>query len=303
MPTGTVTFQDGSTILGSPTLTDGVATFITSTLAIGSHSITASYGGDPNDQVSTSNALTQVVNQDSTTTTLTVDNNPTVYGQAVTLTATVAVVSPGAGAPTGTVTFQEGSTILGSPTLTDGVATFITSTLAIGSHSITASYGGDPNDQVSTSNALTQVVNQDSTTTTLTVDNNPTVYGQAVTLTATVAVASPGAGAPTGTVTFQDGSTILGSPTLTDGVATFITSTLAIGSHSITASYGGEPNDQVSTSNALTQAVNQDSTTTTLKVDNNPTMYGQAVTLTATVAAVAPGAGHRPATPSPSTTA
>ena len=87
---------------------------------------------------------------------------------------------------------------------------------------------------------------QAGTTTTLTSSSNPSAFGQPVTFTATVAASSPGTGSPTGTVTFKDGSTTLGSGTLTttSGVtaATFTTSTLSVGSHAITASYGGDAN-------------------------------------------------------------
>jgi hypothetical protein len=118
------------------------------------------YGGDTNFNTSTSSTLSQVVNKASTTTTVTSSANPSVYGQSVMFTATVAAVSPGAGTPTGTVTFKDGSTVLGTGTLSGGVATYTTSTLALGTHSITVVYGGDTNFASSTSGALSQVVNQ-----------------------------------------------------------------------------------------------------------------------------------------------
>ena len=86
----------------------------------------------------------------------------TVYGQSVTFKATVAVVSPVVNAPTGTVTFKDGSTVLGTEQLsTSGsvtTATFTTSKLAIGTHSIVAVYGGDTDDLTSTSAALSFIV-------------------------------------------------------------------------------------------------------------------------------------------------
>src|SRR5262249_52931876 len=127
--------------------------------------------------------------------------NPSVVGQAVTFTATVAATAPGAGTPTGTVTFRDGATVLGTGTLdAGGVASFAAAALAAGSHSITAAYGGDADFGVSTSAALSQAVNQAATTTALASSPNPSTYGQLVTLTATVTVAAPGAGTPTGTV-------------------------------------------------------------------------------------------------------
>ncbi len=99
------------------------------------------------------------ITQASTSTGLTSSLNPSILGQSVTFTATVSVVSPGAGTPTGTVTFMDSSTTLGTGTLNgSGVATYTTSVLAVGSHSITAVYGGDSNFIASTSPALTQKV-------------------------------------------------------------------------------------------------------------------------------------------------
>ncbi len=226
-----------------------------------------------------------------TTTTLGASPNPTVYGQSVTLTATVAPVS-GTGTPTGTVTFKDGATTLGSSPLNTGSATFPTSSLAVGSHSITAAYSGDAAFGGSTSSPSTQNVNQAATTTSVTSSVNPSVYGQAVKLTATVSAVSPGTGTPTGTVTFKDGAGTLGTGTLNaSGQATLTTSGLSVASHSITAVYGGSAIFSGSTSAALTQSVNRAGTTTGLTSSPNPSTTGQIVTFTATVTAVSPGAG------------
>src|SRR5208283_317777 len=122
------------------------------------------------------------------------------------------------GTPTGSVTFMDGSTALGSATLSGGKASFKTTSLAVGSQAITAVYGGDGNFITSKSVALTQTVQQDATTTNLKSSANPSVI-----------------------VTFYDGSTTLGSATLGGtGTASFTTSSLSVGSHSIKVSYGGE---------------------------------------------------------------
>ncbi len=275
-PSGTVTFLDGATTLGTGTLSGGIATFTTSALAVGSHSITASYGGDTNFNGSTSAVLTQTVNKANTTTGVVSSLNPSTFGQSVTFTATVAVVAPGAGSPSGTVTFLDGATTLGTGTLSGGTATFTTSTLAAGSHSITASYGGDGNFNTSTSAVLTQTVNKANTTTTVASSANPSVFGQSVTFTATVAVVSPGAGSPAGTVNFLDGATVIGTGTLSASapfIATFATSTLAVGAHSITASYAGNTNFNGSTSAVLTQTVNKANTTTTVLLRQSILQY------------------------------
>src|SRR5205823_9153493 len=91
------------------------ATLTTSSLAAGPHTITATYGGDSSFSASPpSDPLTQTVNQASTTTTLASSLSPSVFGQPVTVTATVAPVAPGAGTPTGSVAFSEGNTALGA---------------------------------------------------------------------------------------------------------------------------------------------------------------------------------------------
>jgi parallel beta-helix repeat protein len=160
-PTGTVTFLDGVTTLGTGTLNgSGVATFTTLALAVGSHPMTGSYGGDATYAVSTSPAVNQVVNKANTSTVDLSNVNPSTVGQSVTFTATVTAVAPGAGTPTGTVTFLDGVATLGTGTLNgSGVATLTTSSLTLGSHSITVSYSGDGSFNVSTSSVVTQVVN------------------------------------------------------------------------------------------------------------------------------------------------
>src|SRR5262249_2495186 len=152
--------------------------------------------------------------------------NPSVYGQPVTFTATVSVKSPGAGMPTGTVTFYEGQTALGTGTLstTDGLttATLQTSGLGVGgTHQITATYDGAFGFNVSSSAALTQVVNKDATTTLLNLADGIITAGQVASFSSSVTANAPGAGAPSGTVTFMDGSTVLGTGSLSAGGTSF----------------------------------------------------------------------------------
>jgi hypothetical protein len=163
-PSGTVSFADGATPLGTVPLVAGVVSFTASGLALGSHSITATYSGDGN-YLTSSGTVAQQVSQAGTQTSLASSKNPSSTGEPVTLTATVAVLAPGTGTPTGGVTFLDGSTELGTATLNAaGTAAFTTTTLAIGSHSITAAYSGDTNFNASTSPALTQTVNGPSFT-------------------------------------------------------------------------------------------------------------------------------------------
>lgn len=250
-PTGTVTFKNGSATLGSRTLSGGKATLATSTLPGGSHSITAIYIGSGKFAGSTSPAVSQTVNKATTSTVLSSSLDPSTYGQPVTFTATV---SSSTATPTGTVTFKNGGTNLGSATLSSGKAKFTTSKLTAGTESITAVYAGNTNFNASTSPPLTQTVNKANTSTTVVSSLNPSVVGQTVTFTATV---SSNTVTPTGRVIFKNSTTTLGSASLSSGKAKFSTSKLAVGSHSITAVYVGSTNFNGSTSPVLTQVVNQ----------------------------------------------
>jgi hypothetical protein len=256
-PTGTITFKDAATTLGTSLLSGGKATFTSSSWTIGVHPITATYSGDSTYSGSTSSTLSQTINQDATTTTVVSSVDPSVFGQSVTFTATVTANAPGSGTPTGTVTFKDNLRVIGTGALNGSAqATFTTSALGTGSHSITATYSGDTNFTTSNFLGLNQTVNADATTTSLVSSVNPSVSGQAVTFTATVTANAPGSGVPTGTVTFRDDKTTLGVGTLNgSGVATFTTTSLAVGTHPITAVYAGSVNYLTSTSNLVSQTV------------------------------------------------
>jgi len=284
VPTGSVTFMDGATPLATVALVNGNASLVTSALTTGNHSLTAVYGGSANFLTSTSPAVNQVVNS-QTTTSLTAPPNPSVIGQAVTLTAVVSPVAPGTGVPTGTVTFRDGATVLATVTLANGSAS-----LAVGSHSLTAAYSGGGNFLASTSAIVIHTVNPGSTSTALTSTPNPSTLGQTVTLNATVSAVAPAVGVPTGTVTFRDGATVIGTATLVNGSASISISTLAVGTHPLTAAYGGNATFAASTSAVVNQVVNAPAaaaTSTSLTSTPNPSTTGQAVTLSATVTSAA----------------
>src|SRR5206468_3864046 len=282
VPTGTVTFMDGATVLGTATLTNGSASLVTSTLTTGNHSLTTVYSGSANFNASTSPAVNQVVNS-QTTTSLTAPPNPSVFGQAVTLTAVVSPVAPGTGVPTGTVTFRDGATVLATVTLANGSASFVTSTLAVGSHSLTAAYSGGGNFLASTSATVIHTVNPGSTSTSLSSTPNPSTLGQTVTLSATVSAVAPAVGVPTGTVTFRDGATALATVKLVNGSASFSLATLTPGSHSLTAVYNGSASFAGSTSAVVNHVVNAGNSSTSLTSAPNPSTTGQSVALTTTV--------------------
>jgi hypothetical protein len=188
----------------------------------------------------------------ASTTTVAAAPNPATVGQSVTFTAKVAAGSGATGTPTGTVTFLNGSASLGTGTLNSGNATFSTSSLAAGTYSIIASYPGDDTFAASESVAISLTVNAApvtiATTTKLTSSSTTAVAGTKITFSALVSPAS-GSGVPTGSVAFSDGKTQLGTSTLDGtGNATFSTTSLATGTHAISASYGGNTNYDTSTS-------------------------------------------------------
>jgi hypothetical protein len=248
--TGTVVFFDGTNaISGDVTLVGGTASTTTSQLSFGIHSITAQYSGDASFNGSTSPAFSQTVNNPKansvTSLSLTAGTNPSVFGDSLTFTANVTPVSA-----TGTVMFFDGSTpISGSLTLIRGTATLTIPALGAGTHSITAQYSGDANTNPSTSAAWIQTVNKASTTITLVQaeDIDGLKLGAPGTFMATVTPANA-----TGSVVFFDGTTpISGAIPLNNGSATFTTSTLATGTHMISAQYAGDANFNGSLSNSI----------------------------------------------------
>jgi hypothetical protein len=215
------------------------------TISIGGIPFTISYQGGNGDDV----VLTDAATLTTTTTTLSSSApSGSSFGQAVTFTATVAP-SSGSGTPTGTVTFTiDGTAQTPVPVQVVGGVDQASlppiSSLTIGQQTIGATYSGDDNFATSTAQSLTQTVNPIATTTTLSSSAlSGSSFGQTVTFTVTVTPAAGSTGTPTGTVTFEEGTTVLGTAPLgTDGTATFSTATLAVGSHTITAVYSGDAN-------------------------------------------------------------
>jgi hypothetical protein len=289
-PTGTVTFMDCATVLGTATLNgSAVATFSTSFLFVETHTLTATYPGDFNFAPSTSNTITEIITGPPTTTVLnSVSPNPALPFEPITMTDTVTSADT---TPSGTITFITGGKTLATGTLTaNGTASTTISTLGAGTYSITAVYGGSTEYAGSSSNAILEVVNGAPTTTVLSSTPNPSNFGQSVTLTANVA-AQQSTTTPTGTVSFMDGATSLGSATLsTSDVAQLSTAILAPGSHNITAVFGGSANDNKSTSNTVIQIVDLNTAALSLSASPNPANVGQAVTFTASASGIMIGA-------------
>lgn len=283
--TGTVTFYNGLATLGTAPVVAGVATYMT-TLSSGSNSITASYGGNASAYSgSTSNTVTDVVSAASASMTLTAIPPNIGYGSTSTFTANVTGAS---GTPTGMVDFYNASTdaLLGTGTLSSGVATFADSTLPVGTTSVTASYTGNGTYNpiaLGTGPNASVTVTTGAPVLTLNVSDLTPAYAQPVTFTMTAAPSTMGAASPSGSVTVLDGTVALGTVPLVAGTAMFTTSMLSVGMHSITFSYPGDTNYMGGASAAQVVVVGLDPTTTTVVTSNPSITYGGMVTYTATV--------------------
>ncbi|MFB9262433.1 Ig-like domain repeat protein [Bradyrhizobium erythrophlei] len=249
---GTVHFtsSDGAAVLpANATLTNGVGTFSVTLNTSGSRTITATdtvtpaITGAANVNVTSNAAAHFVVSAPASATT----------GVAFNLTVTALdAANTTVTGYTGTVHFtsSDGAAVLpANATLTNGVGTFSVTLNTSGSRTITATDTVTP--AITGAASVNVAPVKTATTTTVVSSQNPSSAGQSVAFTATVSGATP-----TGSVTFSDGSTVLGIVTLAGGVATFATSSLATGNHSITAVYGGDSSFVASTSAALVQTVN-----------------------------------------------
>jgi hypothetical protein len=256
-------------------------------LTVGSHTLSAIYSGNSSFATSTSPPTSETVSSVPTTTTLSATPNPAAVGQVILLTAAISP-SP-VGAPFGAVNFFDGANLVGTANVNAaGVAAFSAAGLSVGSHILSATYSGNAGFASSTSIPVTEIIsvsNPTSTVTTLSGSPNPLVVGQSVTLTSTVSPTPTGS--PLGTISFLDGTTLLGTANLSSlGVAIFSTSTLSVGSHSLTAVYSGNTAFAASNSSPLALTVNNASPVYTVAAPQTPfsVMQGGSVEITVDVA-------------------
>jgi len=256
-PTGVVTFYDGATAIGTANLVSGVGNLSTSALTPGTHNITAKYAGDSTNAAGTSNDVSEVVSQGTTSATIATSSANVTFGTSVVFTATVISIS--GPAPTGQVQFLDGTNPIGAATLSaSGIATLAISSLAPGIHNIVAFYVGDTDDAATSSAPLAETVQGIATTTVLTSGKNPAMAGALVPLSAKVAIAAGAVanGPITGTVTFSYGAATLGTaPVNGAGVATMNTISLPVGSDAVIATYSGDSNYTTSKSSALAESI------------------------------------------------
>ena len=309
VPTGPVQFFDGTQPLGIVNLNNnGVAAFTTHTLSAGTHKITATFNGGTGPDgfgnfTNSTNTTNVAVQTNQTQASMTATPNPANFRDAITFQAQVAPQNnQDLRQPTGLVSFKDGSKILGTVLLADGIATFTTSTLPGGPHTITAQYVGDAVFQPDTSANYPLGVNPINSVTNLTLSEpDPgVVYGEFVDLNATITDANNATLVnETGTVTFSyvtpgnPKSQILGTVNLTLGKATFRTSALSAAQYNFLATYNGSGDFNPSSSNPHTFSVNPASTSTAITSPASGTTVnvGQPIVVNFQVAVVPPGGG------------
>lgn len=223
------------------TLSGGTAVPVTSAsiLGAGSYTLTATFTPtDTTTYKTVSATATLTVNQASQTINFAAPASPVTYGVSpITLAAS-------GGSSGNAVTFS----VTGPATLRGNTLTIT----GAGTVTVTASQAGSTNYTAATSVTNTIVVTQASASVSLAASANPVLVTDAVTFTATLTSA---AGTPAGTVNFFDGTTLLGTASLSSGVAVLTTSSLAAATHSITAAYSGSSNSASATSSALAELV------------------------------------------------
>jgi len=239
-PTGTVSFYNGTTLLGTGTISaSGIATLTTTLLPVGTDTLTASYPGDTN-YASANLTTTVTVAPASGADTLTSSNPAPAFGSPVTFSFTIPLV--GGIVPTGSVSFYSGTAPLGSWAVSaTGVATITTSALPVGVDTVKAVYPGDANYVASTLTTSETVSPVSLLNDTFTASPAATALGSPVLLTFTVPTVN--GVPPTGSVSFYYGAALLGSGTLSaTGVAALSTSALPLGTDSVMAVYTGDTN-------------------------------------------------------------
>ena len=258
-----VTFKNGSTVIGTVMLVNGTASLRIGTLPVGTLNITAIYGFDGINGASHAQ-LSQVVQSRRfyvTQLSLTASPNPA-YSQYVTLTA--AITSSSRKIPDGEiVTFFDGSAAIATAVTTGGVATF-SSWLPPKTYHVQAVYPGDTKFRASTGKATLQVLFGKKTDTSLQSYPNPSTYGQPVTFDVWITTPTPTYSPPYdligGTIDLWEGNFKIGS-VIVDVMdpmcshASFTTTLLEPGTHSIQAAYSGDSKFAPGTSNIVNQVV------------------------------------------------
>ncbi|HEU5351764.1 MAG TPA: Ig-like domain repeat protein [Terracidiphilus sp.] len=269
----------GQEAIATFSMSGGAISGTTNVLPGGSYHVSAHYSGDATFAQSDSNQIQVTVGAEASTTSLTAayydpstgnQASTPYYGYIYGLDAqpygnSASLANPD-GAATGTITFKNGTSTLGTAQLSSaGVAELLTATVPAGSDSLTAVFPGDASFNASTSSPLSLAVQKGVTATSMTASPTNPAVGASETFSVTLTTDSAGV-APTGTVTFMNGAATLGtvplagtggsyseaSVNLAGGTSSYSTTSLPAGNDSITAAYSGDGNYAASTSSAVT---------------------------------------------------
>jgi uncharacterized protein (TIGR03437 family) len=255
-------------------------------LGAGTYTISAAYDGDANYQSGTAGPATLVVAKVDTK--VTVAPSTAGLNQAVSLTAKVSLANWSSAAATGAVDFTNGGNVIAgcmAVPLRNGVAVCTTTFSQIGIVTIGAVYKGDANTNPSTA-SMQLAVTKSAVSAYLAAAPASPVYGDTVTLD-TLVQGPQGGMAPTGTVTFTDGPTILGVVALGSNGRALLAApkgslgALSAGTHNIAATYSGDDNYQTSPGANLTLTIGKVGTFVT--VASSTAQLDQPVTLKANV--------------------
>ena len=257
-PTGSVAFSSNGVPLGLPGIVlNGVASLSTSALSPGTNLISCNYSGDTIYAATPCNTIPVLIRAGVTTLSLAATTNPIPALVPVTFSAHLASSAP---VPAGSLIqftlSSPGRPPLQAPIATDanGNATYTTAALAPGTYAVSAAFASTGS-LLGSSTSLTETVTAIATATSLT-SSSPTL-DQFQTLTLSAALTFSGTGAPSGTVTFLDGATVVGAVPIQAGRATLSLNNLAPGTHLLTAAYSGDVDYVSSASSILTQTILQ----------------------------------------------
>jgi hypothetical protein len=227
----TITFKNGGTTIGTGILAGGVATLNISSLAASTNGLTAVFAADINFLVSTSPTVNYTVTKAAPAILWATPSSIT-YGTALSATQLNAT----SGGIAGTLVYSPVSgTVLGAGAQTLSV-TFTPT---------------DTSDYNTANGSVTLTVNKATPTLSVATSGTPSTYGTSITFTATIS------SGPTGTVTFYDNGTPVGTGTVGGTTASFSSTALTAGSHTITAGWTGNSNYNAVTSGGITQVVNK----------------------------------------------
>jgi hypothetical protein len=309
-PTGTVQFYvDGSAFGSAVTLASGSATSgSTSTLSVGTHTVTAAYSGDGAFNLASTGTLTggQVVGQATAGTVVTSSGSPSLYQSSVTFTATIngeyGEVKGNKAKPqdvTGNVAWSA-NTGCGTTAVTSGnpgIATCTTTVLPTGSDTVTANYLGDTNHSPSNGSFVQTVTASPTTIAVTAVSPNNEDYGSTASVGITALLSWTGAGTPPtaadvsfGGIGFSGGSFSAASCGAPSGDTMTCTGTFtpsgndAVGTYTFTAAFSGDSNYGASASGQTGNfAINGATSTTSVACSPNPKTYATSMTCTATI--------------------